>query len=69
MPLIPYAVGGHRLWLALLVGAVWLLVMGAAVARFTARPMWVGAVRQLALGAAAAAITYGVGSAFGVGIS
>jgi VIT1/CCC1 family predicted Fe2+/Mn2+ transporter len=31
--------------------------------------MWVGAVRQLALGAAAAAITYGVGSAFGVGIS
>jgi vacuolar iron transporter family protein len=39
------------------------------VARFTARPAWLGALRQLALGAAAAAITYGVGSAFGVGLS
>ena len=42
---------------------------GIGVARFTARPAWLGALRQLALGAAAAGITYGVGSAFGVGLS
>ena len=46
-----------------------LVALGAATARFTARPPWRGAAEQLALGAAAAAITYGVGSAFGVGLS
>jgi len=44
-------------------------MLGASVARFTDRPPWLGAARQLGLGAAAAAITYGVGSAFGVGLS
>jgi vacuolar iron transporter family protein len=39
------------------------------VARFTDRPLWLGALRQLTLGAAAAGITYVVGSAFGVGLS
>jgi VIT1/CCC1 family predicted Fe2+/Mn2+ transporter len=44
-------------------------VLGGGVGRFTARPAWRGAVEQLALGAGAAAITYGVGSLFGVGLS
>ena len=69
MPLVPYVLGGNRLWVSLVVGGVWLLVLGGSVARFTARSVWVGALRQLCLGAAAAAITYGVGSAFGVGVS
>ena len=49
--------------------AVALAALGATVAGFTARPRWKGAVRQLGLGAAAAGITYAVGSAFGVGLS
>ena len=69
VPLLPYAVGVGRLGIALGLAAVSLLGLGAGVAGFTGRPMWVGATRQLALGAAAAAITYGVGSAFGVGLS
>jgi VIT1/CCC1 family predicted Fe2+/Mn2+ transporter len=69
VPLVPYLAGFRHLWLSLALATVGLLVLGASVARFTARPAWLGATRQLALGAAAAGITYGVGSAFGVGLS
>ena len=69
IPLLPYLVGSHQLWPALALAAAALAALGASVARFTDRPWWLGAVRQLGLGAAAAAITYGVGSAFGVGLS
>jgi VIT1/CCC1 family predicted Fe2+/Mn2+ transporter len=69
VPLAPYVFGASHLWLSLLVAGVSLTVLGASVARFTERPLWLGAARQLGLGAAAAAITYGVGSAFGVGLS
>jgi len=69
VPLLPYVAGAHVLWPTLIVAAADLVALGAAVARFTDRPLWVGAVRQLALGSAAVGITYGVGSAFGVGLS
>ena len=69
LPLLPYLAGARHLWVSLLVAAAGLTVLGASVARFTERPWWLGAGRQLALGAGAAAITYGVGSAFGVGLS
>jgi VIT1/CCC1 family predicted Fe2+/Mn2+ transporter len=68
VPMLPYVAGAHMLWPTLLVAAADLLLLGAAVARFTDRPWWHGAFRQLALGAAAVGITYGVGSAFGVGL-
>jgi VIT1/CCC1 family predicted Fe2+/Mn2+ transporter len=69
LPLLPYAVGYQHLWLSLVLAGVALLVLGGSVGRFTGRRMWVSAARQLALGVAAAGITYGVGSAFGVGLS
>ena len=69
VPLLPYAVGVGHLGIALGLAAVSLLGLGAGVAIFTGRAIWVGAARQLALGAAAAGITYGVGSAFGIGLS
>ena len=69
VPLLPYLAGVSVLWPSLLVAGADLLILGAAVARFTDRPRWLGALRQLALGAAAAGITYAVGSAFGVGLS
>jgi len=69
VPLLPYLLGAHRLWPSLVLAAVALTAVGASVARFTDRPWWLGGARLLALGIAAVAITYGVGSAFGVGLS
>jgi VIT1/CCC1 family predicted Fe2+/Mn2+ transporter len=69
VPLVPYLAGVHHLWLSLILAALALLLLGGSVARFTDQPVWFGALRQLTLGAAAAAITYGVGSVFGVGVS
>ena len=69
IPLLPYLVGSDDLGLALGVGGAGLFVAGAVVARFTARPWWRGGLRQLALGAMAAAATYGIGALIGVGVS
>ena len=69
VPLVPYAIGVNHLWLALTLAGVALAALGATVAGFTSRSRWQGAARQLGLGAAAAGITYAVGSAFGVGLS
>lgn len=69
IPLAPYFAGLNELWVALLLAGIALLTLGASVARFTGRPAWRGALEQLALGAGTAAITYGVGSAIGVGVS
>jgi vacuolar iron transporter family protein len=63
VPLAPYVFGEGVLWLALVLGAAGLLAIGAGVARFTGRSTWRGALLQLALGVATAAITYGVGRA------
>ena len=69
VPLLPYLFGIHKLWLALAVGGVGLFVAGAVVARFTGKPWWVSGLRQLLLGALAAAATYIVGALIGVGTS
>jgi VIT1/CCC1 family predicted Fe2+/Mn2+ transporter len=68
-PLLPYLLGLDNLWLALATGGVGLFVAGAIVARFTARSWWRGGLRQLLLGALAAAATYGIGALIGVGVS
>jgi VIT1/CCC1 family predicted Fe2+/Mn2+ transporter len=66
VPLLTYLLGFDSLWLALAVGGVGLFVAGALVARFTNRS-WLGSgLRQLALGAAAAAATYAIGTLIGV---
>jgi len=67
VPLLPYLFGIHKLWLALAVGGVGLFVAGAVVARFTGKPWWASGLRQLLLGALAAAATYIVGALIGVG--
>jgi len=69
VPLIPYLLGAHTLLWSLLLGGVALVMMGAAVARFTARSAAFGAIRHLALGAAAVAVVFGVGHAIGTGVS
>jgi VIT1/CCC1 family predicted Fe2+/Mn2+ transporter len=69
VPVLPYAVGARWLWLALLLAAVALFGAGALATRLTARNAWYAGTRQLLMGAAAAAVTYGVGSAVGAGVS
>jgi vacuolar iron transporter family protein len=67
VPLLTYLFGIHNLWLALGVGGVGLFVAGAVVARFTGRAWWASGLRQLLLGALAAAATYLVGALIAVG--
>jgi VIT1/CCC1 family predicted Fe2+/Mn2+ transporter len=69
VPLLPYLLGAHTLLWSLALGAIALVLMGAAVARFTARSPALGALRHLALGAIAVAVVFGVGHAIGTGVS
>ena len=68
IPLLTYLLGFDNLWLALGVGGIGLFVAGAVVARFTGRSPWLSGLRQLALGALAAAATYLIGTLIGVGV-
>jgi VIT1/CCC1 family predicted Fe2+/Mn2+ transporter len=65
IPLFPYLIGLNLLAVTLGLAAVAAVAGGGIVARMTSRPFWRGAARQLILGAAAAAITFGIGAAVG----
>jgi VIT1/CCC1 family predicted Fe2+/Mn2+ transporter len=69
VPLLTYLLGSDSLWLALAVGGLGLFAAGALIARFTGRSWVLSGGRQLVLGAAAAAVTYGVGTLIGVGVA
>jgi vacuolar iron transporter family protein len=69
LPLLPYLFGVSVLWPALVCGGAGLLVAGVLSSRFTPRPWWYAGLRQLLFGAAAAGITYAVGTAIGVAVS
>ncbi len=68
VPLLPYLFGGTTLLVPILLALVALFVAGAMVSRFTDRGALYSGSRQLVLGAAAAALTYGVGSLVGARI-
>lgn len=65
IPLIPYFLGLESLWFGLLFGGVGLLIVGGVAARFTRKPVWWAALRQLSFGAVAIAATYLVGTLIG----
>jgi vacuolar iron transporter family protein len=67
VPLLPYLLGATVLWPALVAGGAGLFVAGAVFARFTPRPWWMGGLRQLLLGGAAAGATYLIGLLIGAG--
>lgn len=69
LPLLPYLLGATALWPALLLALIGLFGCGAVVARVTARSWWYSGLRQLALGGAAAGITYALGALFGTAVS
>jgi len=71
MPILPFAVlsGNAAVWAgAVLSGAVMFLI-GAATSLFTGRGVLFSGIRQLAVGLAAAAVTYGIGRMIGVAIA
>ncbi|PBC71902.1 VIT1/CCC1 family predicted Fe2+/Mn2+ transporter [Streptomyces sp. TLI_235] len=65
LPLLPYLLGATALWPALITSAVGLFLCGAVVARVTARSWWFSGLRQLALGGAAAGLTFLLGRLIG----
>jgi VIT1/CCC1 family predicted Fe2+/Mn2+ transporter len=67
IPLIPFAVaaGSAALPVAVLLTVLALIGVGAAVGRTSGAGVLRSAARQLAVGVAAAAVTYGIGSAIG----
>ena len=68
VPLVPWFVGGGTAAVvaSIVLGVLAALAVGAALARFTGRPVAPSAFRQLALSAIPAAITYALGSVAGV---
>ncbi|MTE18590.1 hypothetical protein F0L17_05480 [Streptomyces sp. TRM43335] len=68
LPVLPYLLGATVLWPAVVVALLGLFLCGAAVARITARSWWYSGLRQLLLGGSAAAVTYGLGTLFGVAV-
>jgi VIT1/CCC1 family predicted Fe2+/Mn2+ transporter len=68
LPVLPYLFGATSLLPALVVATIGLFTTGALVSRVTARPWWWTGTRQLLLGGAAAAVTYGIGALVGTGL-
>jgi vacuolar iron transporter family protein len=70
IPLLPwlFTSGTLALMLSIVLGALGALAVGAVLARFTERSALASALRQLAVTAVAAAVTYGVGRAIGTGV-
>ncbi len=68
IPLIPwfFGRGGSATLASVVMAALAALIVGAALARFTGRSALFSAFRQLMIAAAAAAVTYGIGSLVGV---
>ena len=71
IPLLPFVLlrGGLALWVSVSLSALSLFVVGALAARLSGRPALFGGARMLLIGAAAAAVTYGIGKLFGVSMA
>lgn len=65
VPLLPYLLGATSVWPAVILTMAALFVCGAVVTQVTSRHWSFGGARQMFLGAAAAGITYAVGSLVG----
>jgi VIT1/CCC1 family predicted Fe2+/Mn2+ transporter len=69
IPLLPwlYSRGNPAIVSSVILGAIAAVMVGVVLAAFTERPIVRSALRQLAVTAIAAAVTYGVGRAIGAG--
>ena len=69
VPLLPYLFGGTSVLPAVALTLVALFACGAVVSQVTVRPWWYGGLRQVAMGGAAAAVTYAFGLLVGTSIA
>jgi VIT1/CCC1 family predicted Fe2+/Mn2+ transporter len=71
IPLLPLAfgAGAHAMAIAAALSAMALFAVGATLSLFTGRGALASGARMLLLGTMAAAVTYGIGHLFGVGIA
>ncbi len=71
VPVLPYAIGGGEVvfWASLGLSLLALFGVGAAVSLVTGRSTLFSGLRQVGIGAGAAAVTYTVGSVVGVGVA
>lgn len=69
VPVLPYLLGTTNILISLVLSVIGLFAAGAMVSRFTNRTAVYSGGRQLLLGGVAAAVTFGVGSLFHVGVS
>ena len=68
IPLLPFVLFafGTALIASVVLSGLLLFVVGALAARLSGRPAFFGGARMLLIGAAAAAVTYGIGKLFGI---
>jgi len=69
-PMLPYffASGTRAIILSLVISAVGLFIIGAAITLMTGKSIWFSGTRQVLVGIAAAALTYGIGKLIGVSL-
>lgn len=69
-PMLPYFFwnGTLAIGLSLAVSAVGLFIIGAAITLMTGKSIWFSGTRQVLVGIAAAALTYGIGKLIGVSV-
>jgi VIT1/CCC1 family predicted Fe2+/Mn2+ transporter len=65
LPLLPYLLGATSLLPAVVLSVAGLFLCGAVVSKVTARSWWFSGLRQLALGGAAAGVTFLLGQLIG----
>jgi vacuolar iron transporter family protein len=68
VPLLPYLLGANTLLPGLVITLIALFGAGAVVTQITNRTWVYGGARQMAMGAGAAALTYGIGAAVGANL-
>jgi vacuolar iron transporter family protein len=70
-PILPYFFwsGTMAIVLSLLVSALGLFIIGAAITLMTGRRVWFSGARQVLVGIAAAALTYGIGKLIGISVA
>jgi VIT1/CCC1 family predicted Fe2+/Mn2+ transporter len=69
VPVLPYLAGFASFVPAAIFAAAALFGLGVLVSLYTHRSPWYTGVRQLVLGAVAAAATYGIGTVVGTSVS
>jgi VIT1/CCC1 family predicted Fe2+/Mn2+ transporter/rubrerythrin len=69
-PMLPYFFwsGTLAIILSLVISAVGLFIIGAAITLMTGKSIWFSGMRQVLVGIAAAALTYGIGKLIGVSL-